>query len=194
MLLCEAAGFEVIIVETVGVGQSETAVAGMTDVFVLMQLPNAGDDLQAIKKGIVELADLVVFNKIDLDLQAAENAALQMTSALHMLRPASPRWQPRVLKVSATQGLGIAAFWEAVEEHHGIMREAGELASKRRHQALAWMWSLIESGLHARFRQHPTVKRQLPALIAAVEAGKMPPGLAAESLLDAFKAPDSILA
>ena len=193
MLLCEAAGFEIIIVETVGVGQSEISVAGMTDVFVLMQLPNAGDDLQAIKKGIVELADLVIFNKIDLDPQAAENAALQMSSALHMLRPASPRWQPRVLKVSAIQGLGIAAFWEAIEEYRGVMLAGGEFAAKRRHQALAWMWSLIESGLHSRFRQHASVKRELPALAAAVEKGELPPGLAAERLLDTFKAHDTKL-
>jgi LAO/AO transport system kinase len=187
MLLCEAAGFDVIIVETVGVGQSETAVAGMTDVFVLMQLPNAGDDLQAIKKGIVELADLVVFNKADLDPQAAESAARQMGSALHLLRPNSPHWQPRVLKVSAIQGQGIAAFWQAIEEYRKTMLETGEFATKRRHQALAWMWALIESGLQRRFRQHPAVRRKLPALAGAVEAGEIPPALAAERLLDCFK-------
>ncbi|MCX7176277.1 MAG: methylmalonyl Co-A mutase-associated GTPase MeaB [Proteobacteria bacterium] len=187
MLLCEAAGFEVIIVETVGVGQSETSVAAMTDVFVLMQLPNAGDDLQAIKKGIVELTDLVIFNKADLDPQSAESAARQMSSALHLLRPNSPHWQPRVLKISATQGQGIAAFWQAIEDYRQTMLETGEFATKRRRQALAWMWTLIESGLHARFRQHPSVRRELPELATAVEAGEMPPTLAAERLLDCFK-------
>jgi len=187
MLLCEAAGFEVIIVETVGVGQSETSVAGMTDVFVLMQLPNVGDDLQAIKKGIVELADLVLFNKADLDPQGAENAALQMGSALHLLRPNSPHWQPRVLKVSATQEQGIAVFWQAIEEYCKTMRDTGEFSAKRRRQALAWMWTLIESGLHGRFRKHPSVRRELPALATAVEAGELPPALAAERLLDCFK-------
>jgi len=187
MLLCEAAGFEVIIVETVGVGQSETSVAAMTDVFVLMQLPNAGDDLQAIKKGIVELADLVIFNKADLDPQAAENAALQMRSALHLLRPNSPHWQPRVLKLSATLGQGIPAFWQAIEEYRKTMLDSGEFAAKRRHQALAWMWTLIESGLHARFRKHPAVRRELPALATAVEAGEMPSTIAADRLLDCFK-------
>ena len=188
MLLCEAAGFDVIIVETVGVGQSETAVAGMTDVFVLLQLPNAGDELQALKKGIVELADLVVFNKADLDPRAAEFAARQMSSALHLLRPNSPDWQPLVLKVSATLGQGIAAFWRSIEDYRRIMLAAGELAAKRRHQALDWMWTLIESGLHARFRQHPAVRRELPALATAVEAGELTPVLAAERMLDCFKA------
>ncbi|MFA6314294.1 MAG: methylmalonyl Co-A mutase-associated GTPase MeaB [Sterolibacterium sp.] len=187
MLLCEAAGFEIIIVETVGVGQSETAVAGMTDVFVLLQLPNAGDDLQAIKKGIVELADLVVFNKADLDPAAAESAARQMELALHLLRPNSPHWQPRVLQSCAAQGQGIAAFWQAIEDYRKTMQDTGEFAAKRRHQAQAWMWALIDSGLQARFRQHPAVRRELPALATAVEAGEVPPVLAAERLLDCFK-------
>jgi len=187
MLLCEAAGFEVIIVETVGVGQSETSVAAMTDVFVLMQLPNAGDDLQAIKKGIVELADLVIVNKSDLDPQAADNAARQMDSALHMLKPSSPHWQPRVLKSSATLEQGIAPFWQAIEEYGETMRAAGEFSAKRRRQALAWMWTLIETGLQGRFRKHPAVRRELPAIATAVEAGELPPALAAERLLDCFK-------
>ena len=194
MILCEAAGFDVIIVETVGVGQSETSVAGMTDVFVLMQLPNAGDDLQAIKKGIVELADLVVFNKADLDPQAAESAALQMGSALHMLRPNSQCWQPRVLKVSAARGLGIAEFWQAIEDYRNAMLDCGEFAGKRRHQSLAWMWALIESGLHSRFRKHPSVRHELPGLATAVEAGELPPAVAAERLLDCFKEHHSISA
>jgi len=187
MLLCEAAGFEVIIVETVGVGQSEISVAGMTDVFVLMQLPNAGDDLQAIKKGTLELADVVIFNKSDLDPRASDSAARQMSSALQMLRPNSPHWQPRVLQASATQGQGIAAFWLTIEAYRKTMLETGEYSTKRHRQALAWMWALIESGLHARFRKHRSVRRDLPALATAVEAGEISPALAAERLLDSFK-------
>jgi len=184
LLLCEAAGFDVVIVETVGVGQSETAVAGMTDVFVLLQLPNAGDDLQAIKKGIVELADIVVYNKADIDPQAAELAAAQMRTALTLLRPASQHWQPPVLKASAAKNEGIAEFWQAIEAHRAALEAAGELATKRRHQTLAWTWQLIDSGLRARFRDHPGVRGALPQLMDAVEAGTLTPAAAAQRLLD----------
>ncbi|MBI3523998.1 MAG: methylmalonyl Co-A mutase-associated GTPase MeaB [Betaproteobacteria bacterium] len=183
LLLCEAAGFDVIIVETVGVGQSETAVAGMTDVFVLLQLPNAGDDLQAIKKGIVELAEIVVVNKADIDQDATGRAIGQMRSALSMLRHASPYWQPPVLAVSATKLQGIAEFWQEIERYRQLMNEHGAIEIKRRQQTVAWMWALIESGLHARFRAHPAVRRDLAALAASVEAGKTSPALAAERLL-----------
>jgi LAO/AO transport system kinase len=184
MLLCEAAGFDVIIVETVGVGQSETAVAGMTDVFVLLQLPNAGDDLQAIKKGIMELADLVVFNKADIDPLAADRAAAQMKAALGMLHPASANWQPRVLKLSAMQKTGIADFWQTIRDYRTALGASGELDAKRRHQALAWMWAMIESGLHQRFKHHPAVQDALPRLSAAVEGGTTTPAAAARQLLD----------
>ena len=187
MLLCEAAGYDVIIVETVGVGQSETAVAGMTDVFVLLQLPHAGDDLQAIKKGIVELADLVVFNKADIDPHAADFAAAQMLAALHMLHPSSPHWQPQVLKVSAAKKQGIESFWQIIEDYRRIMTQSGEIAAKRCHQALAWTWSLIESGLHARFREHPLVRSNLPELLRAVEQGTITPTVAANRLLGYFQ-------
>jgi LAO/AO transport system kinase len=183
LLLCEAAGYDVVIVETVGVGQSETAVAGMTDVFVLLQLPNAGDDLQAIKKGIVELADIVVFNKADIDPHAAELAAAQMRTALTMLRPASTYWKPPVLKASAAKNQGLAEFWQSVEAHRAALEAAGELAAKRRHQALAWMWQMIDSGLRARFRDHPGVRAMLPQVLDAVEGGTLPPAAAAEQLL-----------
>lgn len=187
MLLCEAAGYDVIIVETVGVGQSETAVAGMTDVFVLLHLPQAGDDLQALKKGIVELADLVVFNKADIDPGAATFAAAQMSSALQMLHPNSKHWQAQVLKVSAAKKEGIAEFWRVIEEYRKSMTQAGEIAAKRRHQALAWTWSLIESGLHARFRDHPLVRGALPELLRAVEQGVITPTVAANRLLGYFQ-------
>ena len=156
MLLVEAAGFDVVIVETVGVGQSETDVANLTDVFVLMQLPNAGDDLQAIKKGIVELADIIVYNKRDLDPAAADLAMGQMASALTLLRPASASWKPPVLGVSALHRDGIAAFWQEVVRCRDTLAASGELAAKRRRQALAWTWHLIDAGLRERFRGEPT--------------------------------------
>lgn len=184
LLLCEAAGYDIIIVETVGVGQSETAVAGMTDCFVLLQLPNAGDDLQAIKKGIVELADLVVFNKADIDPAAAQLAAAQMRSALAMLQPASPNWQPPVLTLSATRKDGLAEFWQVLEKFRDTLTASGEFADRRRRQALAWMWQLVDSGLREDFRRHPAVRDTLAATAAAVEAGSITPAAAARRLLD----------
>ncbi len=183
LLLCEAAGYDIIIVETVGVGQSETAVAGMTDVFVLLQLPNAGDDLQAIKKGIIELADLVVFNKADIDPTAAQLAAAQMRSALSMLHPASPNWQPPVLTLSATRKDGLENFWQIIEKFRVALTASGEFDARRRHQALAWMWQQIDSGLRSHFRQHPSVKSELRELSAAVDAGTTTPTAAARHLL-----------
>jgi LAO/AO transport system kinase len=184
MLLCEAAGFDVIIVETVGVGQSETTVAGMTDCFVLLQLPNAGDDLQAIKKGVVELADIVVFNKADIDTVAAERAAGQMRSALAMLHPTSPNWRPPVLTLSAARRTAITDFWSTVEQYRATMNRTGEWQARRRHQAQAWMWQLIDSGLRHRFREHPGVAAALPELSQAVETGTTTPAIAAHRLLN----------
>jgi LAO/AO transport system kinase len=185
MLLCEAAGFDVIIVETVGVGQSETAVAAMTDSFVLMQLPNAGDELQAIKKGVVELADLVVYNKTDLDPAASRLAQGQMSNALHLLRAASPYWPVPVLAVSASRGEGIDAFWQALLAHRACMQAHGELAAKRSGQALDWMWTQIEAGLRARFLLGPGMHAALQQQSAAVLAGTVTPAAAAAALLDA---------
>ena len=184
LLVCEAAGYDVIIVETVGVGQSETAVAGMTDAFVLLQLPNAGDDLQAIKKGIVELADIVVYNKADIDPVAVERAAAQMRSALKMLRPSSPSWRPPVLRTSAARGEGIAEFWATVESYRKALSATGELADRRRHQATVWMWQLLDSGLRHRFRDHPAIKSALPDMTRAVEEGTATPAAAAHRLLN----------
>jgi LAO/AO transport system kinase len=183
LLLCEAAGYDIIIVETVGVGQSETAVAGMTDAFVLLQLPNAGDELQAIKKGIMELADLVVFNKADIDPTAAQMAAAQMRSALSMLRPASANWQPPVLTLSALKKDGLAEFWQVIEKFRSTLTDSGEFEARRRHQALAWMWQQIDSGLRQRFREHPAVKAALAELSVSVEAGSTTPAAAAQRLL-----------
>ena len=183
MLVCEAAGFDIVIVETVGVGQSETAVAGMTDVFALMQLPNAGDDLQAIKKGIVELADIVVYNKADIDIRATEMAMAQMQSALSMLRPASEHWKVPVLKTSATRKEGIEEFWGIIDIHHKTMELHGAISARRQQQSLAWMWHLIETGLQQRFSESAGVKKILPSLTQAVTAGTITPSVAARQLL-----------
>lgn len=188
MLVCEASGFDVVIVETVGVGQSETAVAGMTDAFVLLQLPNAGDDLQAIKKGIVELADVVVFNKCDIQPQAAAVAIHQMQGALAMLHAASPGWKVPVLGLAALRHEGVDAFWQTVLGYRDAMQGSGAWERKRRHQALDWMWTLIDQGLRERFRQHAGVRAQLPALVADVESGCASPTRAAQQLLQAFAA------
>ncbi|MDT3672673.1 MAG: methylmalonyl Co-A mutase-associated GTPase MeaB [Aromatoleum sp.] len=183
MLVCEAAGFDVVIVETVGVGQSETAVAGMTDIFCLLQLPNAGDDLQAIKKGIMEIADLIVINKADIDARAAQRAQSQMKSALMMFHHASPHWTPPVMTLSALQKQGIADFWAEVKRYRDVLKPTGEFDAKRRHQALAWMWEMIDSGLRSRFRDNPRVRAELAPLQAAVEQGVTTPAAAAARLL-----------
>jgi LAO/AO transport system kinase len=184
MLLVEAAGFDVVIVETVGVGQSETDVANLTDVFVLMQLPNAGDDLQAIKKGIVELADVIVYNKRDLDPLAADRAMGQMAGALPLLRPVSPHWRPPVLGVSALHNEGIGEFWNTVVRCRDALAAAGELTAKRQRQALTWTWHLLDAGLRARFRDDARVQAALPGVLAEVAAGTLTPVAAARRLLD----------
>ena len=191
MLVCEAASYDVVLVETVGVGQSETAVAAMTDMFVLLQLPNAGDDLQAIKKGVMELADLVVINKADIDPDAATRAQAQITSALRLftqhgkdLGPGE-HWVPQVIQISALKGAGIDLFWERVTHFFSMRRAGGQIETRRRQQSLAWMWERIESGLRQEFRQHPAVRALLPPLSADVEAGQVPASVAARQLLQA---------
>ena len=193
MLVCEAAGFDVVIVETVGVGQSETAVAGMTDLFVLMQLPNAGDDLQAIKKGVMELADLVLINKADIDEAAALRARAQITSAMHFLGPhahgqaagaGSAGPGTRVLQLSALKGSGLAEFWRVVLDFQAEQHASGALARRRQAQAQAWMWERIEAGLRQRFRQHAGVRQALPLLAEEVRAGRLAASVAARRLLD----------
>jgi len=186
MLVCEAAGFDLIIVETVGVGQSETAVAAMTDTFVLLQQAHGGDDLQAIKKGIVEMADLIVINKADLDPNATQLTMGQMRNALHLLRSVSLNWQPPVLAVSAMHGDGIAHFWDTILKHRQVLSASGQMAEKRRKQALDWMWALIDMGLQKRFHNHRAVQAAVPNQIAAVAAGFSTPTAAAAFLLDQF--------
>jgi len=190
ILLCEAAGYGVIIVETVGVGQSEVAVAGMVDMFILLQLPHAGDELQALKKGIIELADLVVINKADLDARAAELARAQVQNVLTLLAPACPQWVPPVLAVSALTGAGVPELWDEVGRFQSAMTANGELRARRRRQAVDWMWSQIDAGLRARFRHHPAVRDSLDRLIAAVIRGALTPSAAARQLLDAAREHD----
>ncbi|NNU42815.1 methylmalonyl Co-A mutase-associated GTPase MeaB [Ramlibacter sp. B156] len=196
MLVCEAAGYDIVIVETVGVGQSETAVSGMTDMFVLLQLPNAGDDLQAIKKGVMELADLVVINKADIDPDAATRAQAQITSALRILgqhgradhaHHDESQWHPQVLQLSALKGQGIDRFWQAVTRFRQLQEANGKLAARRRHQSLDWMWERIESGLRQAFRQHAGVKSLLPQLTKEVEQGRIAASTAARQLLQAMQ-------
>jgi LAO/AO transport system kinase len=189
MLACEAAGYDIILVETVGVGQSETTVAGMVDMFVLLQLPNAGDDLQAIKKGIVEIADLVAINKSDIDPRAAAVVRAQWKQALHMLRPTSPNWRPPVIAMSALKKEGMVEFWGEIERFRSAMTASGEFEEKRRKQALAWMWSLIDSGLRHFFHAHPAVHAALPGLLHDVAEGRTTPGVAASRLLHSLELP-----
>ncbi|HWH73618.1 MAG TPA: methylmalonyl Co-A mutase-associated GTPase MeaB [Methylibium sp.] len=193
LLVLEAAGHDVVLVETVGVGQSETAVAGMTDLFVLLQLPNAGDDLQAIKKGVMELADLVLINKADIDAAAATRAEAQITGALRLFglhgHPDHAHhdekvWHPCVLQMSALKSRGLPEFWAAVERFRALQTANGRLAARRHRQDQAWMWERIEAGLHLRFRQHPKVREALPGLSEQVRAGQVAASVAARRLLD----------
>ncbi len=200
MLVCEAAGYDVVLVETVGVGQSETAVHGMTDMFCVLQLPNAGDDLQAIKKGVMELADLVVINKAYLDPAAATRARAQIQSALrvfgqqgnpqHALQDASV-WHPEVIQLSGLKGEGLDAFWDCVSRFRALQSAGGRLHERRRQQSLAWMWERIDAGLKAAFRAHPEVRQALPAMTQDVAQGRLPPSTAARRLL-ALVAPESV--
>nr|WP_145550371.1 methylmalonyl Co-A mutase-associated GTPase MeaB [Variovorax boronicumulans] len=192
MLVCEAAGYDVVIVETVGVGQSETAVAGMTDMFVLLQLPNAGDELQAIKKGVMEIADLVVINKADIDPDAATRAQAQITSSLRLLgmhgnaghaHHDESLWHPRAMQLSALRSEGVDRFWEKVVQFRTLQTANGRLQARRQKQALAWMWERIETGLKQAFRAHPAVRGQLPDMVTAVTEGRIAASTAARQLL-----------
>ena len=188
MLVCEAAGFDVVIVETVGVGQSETAVAGMTDMFVLLQLPNAGDDLQAIKKGVMELADIVLINKSDIDPLASERARLQITAAMQLLgmfaEQSDKNWHPKALLLSALNAQGIDTFWQAVNEFKTLQNANGKFATKRQQQALAWMWERIDAGLKQQFKSNLQVQAQMPQMVSDVSEGRVAASTAARILLN----------
>lgn len=188
MLACEAAGFDVVLVETVGVGQSETAVAEMVDMFLLLLLPGSGDELQGFKRGIVELADLVIVNKADQDLlEAAGRVAAEYANALQFLRPASPDWTPRVVTCSALEGTGIGEIWQIVEEYRMAMAKGDVFEERRSRQARSWMWREVDDSLLASFRANPAVKTKISELEAQVEAGTLTPAAAAQALLATFR-------
>jgi len=189
ILVCEAAGYDVVLVETVGVGQSETTVAEMVDFFLLLKLAGAGDELQGIKRGILELADLIAINKADGDnLEAAELARAEFERALGILRPADEDgWTPRVVTSSGQTGAGLDEIWQIISEHQELLSENGELEQRRRQQLLGWMWSLVDEGLRAAVREHPNVSDILATLEEDVLAGRTTPTSAAEKILNAFK-------
>ncbi len=183
MLLCEAAGYDVVLVETVGVGQSEIAVADMTDFFLVLALPGAGDELQALKKGVVELADMIAVNKADGDnLPRARLAASQYGAALHILSPQSPNWSPPVITCSALTGEGIETLWEHILDHRRRLTVSGELAARRGEQQVKWMWTMLEERLFAPLRTDRALKAALPRIEADVAAGRLAPGTAVEQI------------
>jgi LAO/AO transport system kinase len=183
MLLCEAAGFDVVLVETVGIGQSETAVCDMTDFFLALMLPGAGDELQGIKKGLVELADMIAINKADGDnIPRARLAAAEYRAALRILSPPSQHWFPPVLTYSAMTGDGIAALWQKVLDHRTAMRACGDFEMRRRQQQVKWMWTMLEQQLYARLRADPSIRARVRQTEADVANGVLTPAVAAASL------------
>jgi LAO/AO transport system kinase len=184
MLLCEAAGFDAIIVETVGVGQSESAVADMVDFFLVLLLPGAGDELQCLKKGLIELADLIAINKADGDLASRASAtAADYRAALHILSAPSAGWQPQVLLISSLQNMGLDALWAAIKRHRQLMQASGAFDAKRRDQAVASMRALIEDRLRGVIRNNAEVRSRLHALEGEVRAGRKLPAIAADEIL-----------
>lgn len=185
MLLCEAAGFDVVLVETVGIGQSETAVSDMTDFFLALMLPGGGDELQGIKKGLVELADMIAINKADGDnVKRANITAADYRGALHILAPRSEHWHPPVITYSAMAGTGIAELWQKVLEHRTAMNASGEFAARRRDQQVKWMWSMLEQRMLARLRSEASVRSKVRKIEAEVADGHLTPALAAEQILE----------
>ncbi|MFZ5608071.1 MAG: methylmalonyl Co-A mutase-associated GTPase MeaB [Pseudomonadota bacterium] len=190
LLASEAAGFDVVIVETVGVGQSETMVADMVDMFLLLIAPGGGDELQGIKRGIMELADLVIVNKADGDMEkAARRAQADYRAALSLIRPKYPDWRPRALLASALEGHGLEAIWREIGAFCAQLKTNGALERLRARQAVAWMWAEIEEGLKTAFQNHPRIGEVLKANEAAVAAGDLPPAKAAQHLLALFAKP-----
>src|SRR5712672_778993 len=187
MLLCEAAGFDVILVETVGIGQSETAVADMTDFFLALMLPGAGDELQGLKKGLVELADMIAVNKADGDnLARAQAAAAEYRTALHILSPRSPDWAPPVVTYSALTGKGIPDLWTQVIAHRDKLTASAELTVRRREQQIKWMWTMLDDFWRNRIASDARLKARLPQIEAAVAAGRLSPARAVDELVAAL--------
>jgi len=189
MLICEAAGYDVVLVETIGTGQSETIVADMTDFFLVLMLPGAGDELQGLKKGVIEIADMLAINKADGDnIKRAQAAAAEYRAALHILNPRSRTWSPPVVIYSALTGAGIAELWDSILDHRQRMTNSGELDAHRREQQVKWMWAMLEERVFARLKSNPALRAKLPRIEAAVAAGRMSAAIAVEeiaSLLDA---------
>lgn len=187
MLLCEAAGFDVVLVETVGVGQSETVVAEMVDFFLVLMLSGAGDELQGIKRGVLELADMIAINKADGDNERrAERAAAEYRQALHYMRPKTPYWTTPVTTCSALANLRLDELWASIEEHRAALEAAGELAALRQRQQLRWMWSMVEDRLMVALREHPGVRDLLPGLEERVRSGEVTPTNAARRILEIY--------
>jgi LAO/AO transport system kinase len=187
MLICEAAGYDVVLVETIGTGQSETMVADMTDFFLVLMLPGAGDEMQGLKKGVVEIADMIAINKADADnVKRAKAAAAEYRSALHILTPRSPNWSPPVVTYSALTGAGIADLWGNILDHRERMSKAGELDARRREQQVKWMWAMLEDRVFARLKSDAALKARLPRIEAAVAAGRMSPAMAVEEIASAL--------
>jgi LAO/AO transport system kinase len=184
MLLCEAAGFDVVLVETVGIGQSETAVADMTDVFLVLMLPGAGDELQGIKKGVLEIADMIAVNKAEGDGQArARSAAAEYKAALHILAPSSPNWSPPVITVSGLANVGLDDLWAKIVEHRNRLTATGEFAARRRDQQVRWMWAMVEDRVFSRLRGDPALRELLPGLEGRVAAGELSAMVAAQDIV-----------
>ncbi|MFB7285364.1 methylmalonyl Co-A mutase-associated GTPase MeaB [Actinacidiphila glaucinigra] len=187
VVVVEAAGYDVVLVETVGVGQSETAVAGMVDTFLLLTLARTGDQLQGIKKGVLELADVITVNKADGPHERdARAAARELSGALRMMTPVDTAWTPPVLTCSAREGTGLDTLWERLEQHRTLLESTGRLAAKRRDQQTEWAWSMVREELLGRLRGHPEVRRLTPEIERQVREGTLTPTLAAARILDAF--------
>src|SRR3954454_20923021 len=188
MLLCEAAGFDVVLVETVGIGQSETAVCDMTDFFLALMLPGAGDELQGIKKGLVELADMIAVNKADGDnVKRANLAAADYRSALHILHPRSEHWHPPVVTYSALTEAGIGDLWQKILDHRTAMNASSDFAARRRHQQVKWMWSMLEQRMLAKLRADASVRAKVKKVEAEVADGRLAPAVAAEQIAEMLK-------
>jgi LAO/AO transport system kinase len=188
MVVCEAAGFDVILVETVGAGQNEIAVSEMTDFFLVLMLPGAGDELQGIKKGVLEIADMIAVNKADGgNERKAKQAAVHYRNALKIMKHTSLNWVPPVVLCSALKGIGLDSLWEKIVEHKDTLTETGELQEKRRRQRIRWMWAMLENRLMDSLRSHPQVVKRLPSIERDVAEGCLTTTLAVEQVLEAFQ-------